>query len=92
MAEPRDSASKISPEWLNKRTQAIRKRHQKHFTGKGTLASLLLPLNPRLSRVSLADYRKRFSFVTAGARYHKHLGELWAQREATAARLLWRRH
>ena len=56
MAEPRDSASKISPEWLNRRTEPPRKRHQKHSTGKGTVASFLLVLNPRLSRVSLDSH------------------------------------
>ena len=53
MAEPRDLASKISPKWLNRRTKPVRKWHQKYSTGKGSLASLLLPINPRLSRVSL---------------------------------------
>lgn len=51
--ELRDSVSKISPKRLNRRTKALRKRHQKHLSGKGTLTSLLLPLSPRLPRVSL---------------------------------------
>ena len=55
MAKPRDSLSKISPGWLNRRTKALRKRHQKHSTGKSTIAYLLLLLSPRSSRVSLIN-------------------------------------
>ena len=39
----------------------------------------------------LAHYRKRFSFEATDARYRKRLNELWAKRETTAARLLWRK-
>ncbi|EAR19352.1 glycosyltransferase [Synechococcus sp. W2B2] len=48
--------------------------------------------DPSRDAMVLADYRKRFSFEAAGARYLKRLEELWAQRGTTAARLLWRKN
>jgi hypothetical protein len=54
VSEHLDSASKTSPEWLNKRAKVLRKWPQKKFTVKGTVSSSLLPLKLPLSRDSLA--------------------------------------